>query len=91
MIGNVSYMVENKGSENETFDVLVTDNRGLLTGQTSFTRTIATGESQEIIFQVQGSSEFKTVQVLLIITSHYRRKLCILEFKMSFLRYYKIW
>lgn len=61
MIGNVSYMVENKGSENETFDVMVTDNRGLLTGQTSFTRTIATGESQEIIFQVQGSSEFKTV------------------------------
>ncbi|XP_071140122.1 von Willebrand factor A domain-containing protein 7-like isoform X2 [Mytilus edulis] len=61
MISNVSYRVENKGPENETFDVMITDNRGLLIGQTTFTRSIATGESQEIIFQVQGSSEFKTV------------------------------
>lgn len=36
-VSTVSYTVENNGSENETFVVDVTDNRGLLTGQTSFT------------------------------------------------------
>ncbi|CAC5388032.1 unnamed protein product [Mytilus coruscus] len=64
-VGNVSYTVENKGSENETFVVDVTDNRGLLTGQTSFIPLISSNGSSEIIFQINGSSLFNTVYFLL--------------------------
>lgn len=60
-VSTVSYTVENKGSENETFVVDVTDNRGLLTGQTSFTHLISSNGSTVIIFQLQGSSLFNTV------------------------------
>ncbi|XP_071140760.1 uncharacterized protein [Mytilus edulis] len=60
-VGNVSYTVENKGSENETFVIDVTDNRGLLTGQTSFTQLISSNGSTEIIFQITGSSLYTTV------------------------------
>lgn len=60
-VSTVSYTIENKGSENETFVVDVTDNRGLLTGQTSFTPLISSNGSTVIIFQLQGSSLFKTV------------------------------
>ncbi|XP_052084991.1 von Willebrand factor A domain-containing protein 7-like [Mytilus californianus] len=60
-VGNVSYTVENKGSENETFVVDVTDNRALLTGQTSFTPLISSNGSTGIIFQINGSSLYNTV------------------------------
>ncbi|XP_063436345.1 von Willebrand factor A domain-containing protein 7-like [Mytilus trossulus] len=60
-VANVSYTVENKGSENETFVIDVTDNRGLLIGKTSFTELISSNGSTEIIFQIDGSSLYTTV------------------------------
>lgn len=60
-VSTVSYTVENKGFESETFVVEVTDDRGLLTGQTSFTQLITSNGSTEIICQLQGSSLYNTV------------------------------
>ncbi|XP_076080401.1 uncharacterized protein LOC143051348 [Mytilus galloprovincialis] len=60
-VSKVSYTVGNKGSENETFVIDLTDNRGLLTGYTSFTSTISSNGSTDIIFQIRGSSLFNTV------------------------------
>ncbi|VDI79844.1 Hypothetical predicted protein [Mytilus galloprovincialis] len=68
MVGNVSYLLENKGTTNETFTARLTDNRGLLTGQTNFEETIASNESTEIVFQLQGSSSFSTVTYTISVT-----------------------
>ncbi|XP_052084364.1 von Willebrand factor A domain-containing protein 7-like [Mytilus californianus] len=65
---NVSYILENKGTTNETFTATLVDNRGLLTGQTYFEETIASNESSEIIFQLQGSSSFSTVTYTISVT-----------------------
>ncbi|XP_052084687.1 von Willebrand factor A domain-containing protein 7-like isoform X2 [Mytilus californianus] len=69
-VGNVSYILENKGSENETFVIDVTDDRGLLTGNTRFTRLINSNGFAEITFQIQGSSLNNTVTYTLTIREH---------------------
>ncbi|CAC5404398.1 unnamed protein product [Mytilus coruscus] len=67
-IGNVSYILENKGTTNETFTARLTDNRGLLTGQTNFEESISSNESSEISFQLQGSSSVSTVTYTISVT-----------------------
>lgn len=55
-VGNVTFILENKGSENGTFVIDVTDDRDLLTGDTRFTRLINSNGFTKITFQILGSS-----------------------------------